>query len=319
MKTQTKDYYRLLGVRPDATVLLIKKAYRKLAKQYHPDLNDSPDAAEGSGRSPSLRHPHRPGKARRYDRLHGSGRTTPGTDDGPSATTGPVTAPAPPTGQRTAQLPTVNRIITVLEDTWMEIRRRHPEIPAVVIIIASGTDGKHARWATTPPAGGTSPGTAHRDHDQRRRTAPHTRRRARHPAARSRPRPGPRPRHQGHLPPGPLPQQAFKARAEELGLTVEHDDATAGPPPPSPPPPGRLRPPAPGPRRGHDAVAARRNPTGPTARRSTNLIARSAPAGAPSASPPPPWPRPPSPARPATATSRPRTPMALKRQLRGIA
>ena len=46
MKTQTKDYYRLLGVRPDATVLLIKKAYRKLAKQYHPDVNDSPDAAE---------------------------------------------------------------------------------------------------------------------------------------------------------------------------------------------------------------------------------------------------------------------------------
>ena len=46
MKTQAKDYYPPLGVRPDATVLLIKKAYRKLAKQYHPDVNDSPDAAD---------------------------------------------------------------------------------------------------------------------------------------------------------------------------------------------------------------------------------------------------------------------------------
>ena len=43
-------------------------------------------------------------------------------------------------------------------------------------------------------------------------------------------------------------------------------------------------------------------------------LLRSAPAGAPSASPPPPWPRPPSPARPATANSRPRTLTALKRQ-----
>ena len=33
----------------------------------------------------------------------------------------------------------------------MEIRRWHPEIPPVVIIIASGTDGKHPRWGYHAP------------------------------------------------------------------------------------------------------------------------------------------------------------------------
>jgi hypothetical protein len=39
-----------------------------------------------------------------------------------------------------------SRVLTMLEETWQAIRARHPEIPPVVIIIASGTTGRHARW-----------------------------------------------------------------------------------------------------------------------------------------------------------------------------
>jgi len=39
-----KDYYKILGVEPDAEKADIKSAYRKLARKHHPDLNPEPEA-----------------------------------------------------------------------------------------------------------------------------------------------------------------------------------------------------------------------------------------------------------------------------------
>jgi curved DNA-binding protein len=39
-----KDYYAVLGVKPETPVEEIKKSYRKLARQYHPDVSKLPDA-----------------------------------------------------------------------------------------------------------------------------------------------------------------------------------------------------------------------------------------------------------------------------------
>jgi len=62
--------YEVLGVKPNASADEIRKAYRKLAKQFHPDLNPGKPAAEARFKAVSAAHEllSDPEKRARYDR-----------------------------------------------------------------------------------------------------------------------------------------------------------------------------------------------------------------------------------------------------------
>jgi curved DNA-binding protein CbpA len=228
MKTQHKDYYAILGVLPGATLSEIKRAYRKLAKQYHPDVNNNPDAAE---RFRELTEAYDtltdPDRRRRYDRLHGTGSNTTGAGNSWRQQTSSGNGTKTGTDSADSDGQAASPILKVLEDIWLEIRRRHPEIPKVVIIIASGTEGKQARLGHHAPGRWTVAGEQRAEimisGEGLRRGARAVLATMLHEAthALSAARGIQDTTRQGRY-----HNRKFKTQAEELGITVEHDDKT---------------------------------------------------------------------------------------------
>ena len=75
-----KDYYQTLGVAKGAASVDIKRAYRKLARKYHPDLNPGDKSAEAKFKEIQEAYSvlSDPKKREQYDRFGFAGEAPPG-------------------------------------------------------------------------------------------------------------------------------------------------------------------------------------------------------------------------------------------------
>ncbi len=71
MAVDYKDYYKILGVSKDADQKTIRQAYRKLARQYHPDVNPGDKTAEEKFKEINEAHEvlSDPEKRKKYDEM----------------------------------------------------------------------------------------------------------------------------------------------------------------------------------------------------------------------------------------------------------
>ena len=104
MTASTADYYGILGLTSDATPADVKKAYRKLARQHHPDRNNADAGAIDRFRRITGAYEYL--AAHLKDNAHGNGHSGAGPAAGPRADVGM------PGGYSEA----VSRVLTMLEE-----------------------------------------------------------------------------------------------------------------------------------------------------------------------------------------------------------
>src|SRR6267142_6341094 len=92
-----KDYYEVLGVKRDAKPEEIKKAYRRLARKYHPDVNPNDKSAEDRFKLTTEAHDilSDPKKRKVYDRF---GEYSESLADAAARGAGPTAARGGPAG-----------------------------------------------------------------------------------------------------------------------------------------------------------------------------------------------------------------------------
>jgi hypothetical protein len=118
MTASTADYYGILGLTSDATLADVRKAYRKLARQHHPDRNNADPGAIDRFRRITEAYEYL--SAYLKDNANGNGHGRPG----------PTAPPRADVGMPGEYSEAASRVLTMLEETWQAIRAPPSRDPA---------------------------------------------------------------------------------------------------------------------------------------------------------------------------------------------
>jgi curved DNA-binding protein CbpA len=99
-----RDYYSILGVSPDSEDVVVAAAYKALMRKYHPDKNQSADAAKKATEiNEAFENLRDPSRRAAYDRKHGFAAEPERDQRYPSNNSSPMTEEAKQTSDKPTQ------------------------------------------------------------------------------------------------------------------------------------------------------------------------------------------------------------------------